>query len=1066
MKQHPEYNIEDFYCLRIPAQPVESIMQLNEQIKNLDMADHDAVVHTIEQIFAEPLFQKAIFISSKELYARFCAFRQKGYKDKNKTRRFLIALYKYFSRMSHRCTPYGIFAGLSTGQVSSEPTRFEFADQKFRPVFQFNIQSIVTLVRQLNAVDPALLQHLRYEVNNTLYIMGDKIYFVEKIDRDGRVVSNLTSITLNIHIQRILDKARQGATIPDLIACIELPNVELHQKVGFIQSLIKSQVLISELWPSVSTDDFMDDFLQKVKDKSFTNEQIETLYLLDTQFRQVDGLDGIDQVKQFLQEEKDREMLREKDLFKVDLFYNTKANQINRDVIKEICQTSYELMEVTAPITANTLETFMEKFSARYEMKEVPLVEALDPNYGIGYGLVVGGGVADYTPLVDNVPVAPPKGEGPQFMAKFDQLRRNAVKKWHQKGQKIVKINKEIKEWRQEKSTAFDNRTRSSTYIFGSLTANSPEALDQCDFRFRPVQMHSPYAIRLLSRFLHGDQQLKENIQSLAKKEQEVNPDLVLAEVLYIPDGKYANISLYPNLRSHEIPYLSASKLDESKQIDINDLYVSVRNSRVVLRSKKLNKEIVPYLSNTFDAGFGNPIFQFLSAISYQNMSHGFIWDWGTTYYDEPFLPRVEYKNFVLSRARWFIKKTKVNYKDVAAASAFIKKMVVERDMPRYMILPAGDNELLLDMENPVCQYILGKEISKKDLFLYEYLKSPDRCFIEQDGKHFTNEILIPMTTEKPMYPAYNFEKPVMAQDEVQRVFPPGSEWLYIKVYAGSKIIENVLTGVVKDFADRLHKEGVIDRWFFLRFADPDYHLRVRFHRSAKADNPEWYTILEQFQQAVKALIPRPNATKIVVDSYRREVERYGVDTMDLSEKIFFADSKAIVNFLDLIYGNQGEELRWKFGLVCVDQMLDDFGLSLKEKKRLMHNLSRYFFAEFNQHSDDKGKALSKAMKDKYRAKRDDVFAMLDPEKRDPELAEGYECFEERSQAIRPLIPEVGEVTQIFWDDFVASHIHMAMNRLFLVNQRKHELIIYDFLNQYYESVIAQQKVRINEYAN
>ena len=60
-------------------------------------------------------------------------------------------------------------------------------------------------------------------------------------------------------------------------------------------------------------------------------------------------------------------------------------------------------------------------------------------------------------------------------------------------------------------------------------------------------------------------------------------------------------------------------------------------------------------------------------------------------------------------------------------------------------------------------------------------------------------------------------------------------------------------------------------------------------------------------------------------ETYQREVERYGFDTMELSETIFYYQSLAILNFISLLDGDEGEQYRWQIALKAMDMILDDF---------------------------------------------------------------------------------------------------------------------------------------------
>ncbi|CAL2107784.1 lantibiotic biosynthesis protein [Tenacibaculum sp. 190524A02b] len=1061
MIKNEDYFLYDFYALRLPSQPIEAILQLNKNIQDIDFEDFDAMITITDTLFSNEFFREAIFVASKELYNTYINFREKNKKDLDKAKRFLISFYKYYSRMSHRCTPYGLFSGITSGDIANDATKIVFEQQKHNPVFQFNVQTITSLIKKIESTESNLIHTIKYYVNDTLYKLGDKLYFVEKFEKGYLLASNLTSITTNEYIDIILENAKQGATIEELSNLISIPNVSKEQVINFINSLITSQVLISELWVSVSTDDFVHDLLEKVTEKKLNIEAINEVKNTYEKFNNTRKIEDIKEVRSYLKTLPNTATSNEKDSFKADLFYNTKQNTLNKKVVDKIAKDSYELMETTQGYTSEVLNIFKDQFHEKYEQREVPLTLALDPNHGVGYGYVSQNGGASYTPLVSGIPVDGPVNTTIPLNIKMDTIRKNAFKKMCQTNQKVVKIDEDIQKWRNETNLNFKNRVITSSYIFGSLLANSEEDLDQGNFKFKSVQLHSPYTARLLSRFLHGDKHLKDGIKSLTKHEQEINPEAILAEVIYIPDGKFANISLYPNLRDYEITYLSNSKLPSENQIGINDLMVSIKRNRVILRSVKLDKEIIPIMSNTYDPSYGDPIFQFLSAVSYQNISHGFQWDWGLMYSNEPFLPRIEYKNLIITRARWYITKANINYKDDTAVEKYINKIRKELKLPKLLVLAEGDNELLIDLDNKICRHLLARELKDKNLILHEFLNTPDNCFVKDEKGNYSNEILFPIGSKKPMYSKYYSEKDFTIKNKTQRVFYPGSEWLYLKIYSGNKIVENILTEIIGDFAEALVEEKVIDKWFFIRYYDPNPHIRVRFHKPKEyLNHSAWNKILENLQAKIKELVKEDHTVKVMVDSYQREIERYGEETIESSESIFHADSVAIYKFLSMIYGDEGEELRWKFGLISVDRLLNDFGYSIEEKYRLTKNISNYFYNEFNQHNRDGGKIMSRVIKNKFREKRKEIESILTKQHENTDYTEAYECFDIRSASIKKEVAFINnsKMSAIFKDDFMASHIHMTMNRLFLVNQRKHELVVYYFLNKFYESTIARSK--------
>ncbi|TMO89756.1 thiopeptide-type bacteriocin biosynthesis protein, partial [Pseudoalteromonas ruthenica] len=62
----------------------------------------------------------------------------------------------------------------------------------------------------------------------------------------------------------------------------------------------------------------------------------------------------------------------------------------------------------------------------------------------------------------------------------------------------------------------------------------------------------------------------------------------------------------------------------------------------------------------------------------------------------------------------------------------------------------------------------------------------------------------------------------------LKRRFSAGSEWLSLKIYSGNSLVEQLLT---EELLPMIEQSGdLYDKWFFIRYGDPDWHLRLRFH--------------------------------------------------------------------------------------------------------------------------------------------------------------------------------------------------------------------------------------------
>jgi hypothetical protein len=80
---------------------------------------------------------------------------------------------------------------------------------------------------------------------------------------------------------------------------------------------------------------------------------------------------------------------------------------------------------------------------------------------------------------------------------------------------------------------------------------------------------------------------------------------------------------------------------------------VSVSGREVMLRSKRLNKRVIPRLSSAHNYSFNSlPIYKFLCDLQHQSGVSYLMWDWGV-FAQRQRLPRVMYKNIIVCRANW-----------------------------------------------------------------------------------------------------------------------------------------------------------------------------------------------------------------------------------------------------------------------------------------------------------------------------------------------------------------------------------------------------------------------------
>lgn len=283
----------------------------------------------------------------------------------------------------------------------------------------------------------------------------------------------------------------------------------------------------------------------------------------------------------------------------------------------------------------------------------------------------------------------------------------------------------------------------------------------------------------------------------------------------------------------------------------------------------------------------------------------------------------------------------------------------------------------------------------------------------------------------------------------IQRFFIPGDKWLYFKIYTGYKSADNILVDYLLPFVTNLRDNNMIDDYFFIRYTDPKFHIRFRLYINNLLD---YGVIFQNFEQLFTPCMDNGLVWNIQCDTYKRELERYGEEYIDKVERIFSIDSESIILLIQLIGESASpDEDRWKLSLLLLEDLLSVFGFDLKEKYLLFKQMSEALKKEFGFISS----VFTKQLNDKFRTNRKIVNNIM---------TNSDIYLEKYKNILSYRRNEITLVAATFNSDFdlksdlMKSLVHMTMNRVFRSKNRLCELVIYDFLNRYYESTIARLK--------
>jgi thiopeptide-type bacteriocin biosynthesis protein len=288
----------------------------------------------------------------------------------------------------------------------------------------------------------------------------------------------------------------------------------------------------------------------------------------------------------------------------------------------------------------------------------------------------------------------------------------------------------------------------------------------------------------------------------------------------------------------------------------------------------------------------------------------------------------------------------------------------------------------------------------------------------------------------------------------MNRKFILGSEWLYIKIYGGPKILEDVLVNEIYNLNKTLNLDSV-DKFFFIRYDDDDgNHLRIRYHiKNTKKTLEE---ILLKINNCLSLYIEQNLLAKVTFETYNREIERYGAINIEDVETLFSCESSLILLIIKKLEINDDdflEERRWLYCIYLIDFILSKFLFSINDKINILEQYSVFYKKEFNISKTD-----SKLLNDRYRVKRNEMTDIINSEAIIMNFFDDFQINTYNTAFSNILKRKKEKKLDVDFNSLVMDIIHMTCNRFFRIKQRNHELILYHFMTKYYTS----HKAKIN----
>ncbi len=972
----------------------------------------------LQEMLDSPFFRSALYFASTELYRQAAI---KNFCCDNMNERSRQSLLKYFNRMCYRATPFGMCSSFSSVLWSGAGHGISLSSaDKLHIRADFRLSA--ALAGGFAAEEDC--DRMVYYSNPSLYSFGKELRYIKSLQGAGqdKQSGGIAAIERNHFLYRLVQISKNGLRRDELHSFLA-DYAGAEEADELFQELKAEELLLSAFQPNVTGETY----LRRLAKLSGNAELTAFALALDEPGLpdevNVAELDRL--VNPYL---KKCENLRHP--FYVN-FQRTVVGSVHKDYQAILLEGLHCLERMQQKGVSGPMTEFKRKFTERFEDREIPLLLALDPEGGIGYGHLEQS--VDAGDLLKGI--------------SFTRLSENRQIEWGPLQELLMR------------KTCTALKENQAILISDKDLAALPHRADEkyppgISVMFRIFEgkvfieeAGGASATALTGRFTAFDAELCDQVKALADAEQERNKAVLFAEIACFADEHAANINTREHIRDYEIPVLVHSTRPAERLISLNDLFVSVYRGEVIIRSARLNKRVIPRLSTAYNHHRSElPVFRFLCDLQYQGLAANWGLNMERLLPGLDFYPRIEYKRCILSPAAWILKPEELP--EGPGAYDQFKQMAERRCISRFFALSSADRYLVFDLQDPAEISLFLSEARNSVQIKLEEFFIPDEenpILRNEQGEVFVHQFVAGLSCTEITYTHSGISG--QNSKHIKRNFIPGDEWLYFKIYCAPQNANTLLLGKIYPLLKKYLKTDEIEQWFFVRYDEQGHHLRIRLR--AKKESLKDLTIC--FNRVLKPLIENGLINRVLLDTYHREIERYGAKTMEAAERSFMSSSELVAVHLK----RDADELRSiGFALLSTDLLLKAFKISLSSRIILLENICTNLIAE---HGDEK--QLREDLNKKYREHQRMIRQLLagDPGFLSPSERSKWTLFKQDLCSVNDALSSDEYLVKA---KLASDLLHMHMNRIFSAEQRKKELVIYYLCLRHYLSEQARMGIR------
>jgi len=879
-------------------------------------------------------------------------------------------IWKYFNRAKYRCTPYADFAGVGLCEIKNRPEHpvLRIKNEPYLHVFTDwpHKDEISIISEKIVELDLLLF------ANSSYYPIPGGIRYISHFDG----AFQLSDLDHNDLAMQVLKHCAKPIQYSILDQTLKAKGIITGPIADFINELLEMQLLFSSHHPNIIGEDYF-------KRINIRPEQFPGKYLLSER--------------------------------------KATSGTLPVSIFKDLPE-AIHILQYLIPFTENTnLSQFISRFSQKFEGQQIPLMAALDPETGIGYGDLEQEGSTD--------------SPASKFAAKKNQSNDPSQDQFKQ-----LILQQFLGSMPKNNVLHLENIPNDASSTPLPLPNSFAAFLTLADELITVDSIGGYTANTLAGRFsLLGDQ-YTDHCRRIAELEQQANPEVLFFDVAYLAEGKVDNVN-----RRHSIYPLQLSILNYDTSKDpllLNDILAYIQGGQLMLRSKKLNKRLIPRFSTAYNYTRSDlSVFRLLCDLQHQGIQSNLSINLQNILPDAAYYPRIQYKNIILSPAKWKcssqdFKNQEDHKNEVNALRAYLANIGVSE------IFKAGNGDQTLYYDQRAAKdlaaflIILQKE---KKLYAEEAFLPQNSPVKDENNNPYQCQLLVSFTHQQEIYKDYPLPGINQPKTGVKRIISPGNNWLYFEIYTHVHRSDELLLGPISYFLNQQHDD--IEKWFFIRYNENGDHIRLRVQLK---DSAKGHQLTSALTEILEEEIESGIVSELLLKTYKREVHRYGWATMEAVESHFSADSNYIVSLLE---SAPSDHDKYKLCLELLNDIYEREALTEKEFKYITGKVSNSFDVEHNLAAPD-FRELNRLYKEISLHHTPELLAETQQLKQD---------FLNSFISTLALFPEMEKRS------ILSSLIHMHVNRLFSSDQRTHEMIIYYMLIKEMQRQEAKHKAVMQE---